>query len=194
MSDDVVNEPLPSNFNRWTWVGPISTDINISTQVLFSLGFIHKRPFTEVFTLPHLIRMDFVSTPCSPWTVHGLCSDCTRTKFWWMSCLTSHPRPSFFFFFESTFYYTTVSNTCTAYSRRSQQVIREEGEEWYKRQSTVTLRDRGCGTQPQRTGTKGAGYGRPVRAKLRQGVGPQLRWLRRRRRSRVAPNQSGNPT
>jgi hypothetical protein len=79
----------------------------------------------------------------------------------------------FFFFFGSTFYYATVYNTCTAYLRRSQQVIREEGKEWYERQSTVTLRDHGCGTQPQRTGAKGAGYGRPVRAKLRQGVGPQ---------------------
>jgi hypothetical protein len=100
----------------------------------------------------------------------------------------------FFFFFESSFYYATVSNTCTAYLRRSQQVIGEKGKEWYKRQSTVTLRDHGCGTQPQRTGVRDAGYGRPVKAKLRQGVGPQLQWLRRRRRSRVALNRSRNPT
>jgi hypothetical protein len=32
---------------------------------------------------------------------------------------------SFFFFFESSFYNATVSNTCTAYLRRSQQVIGE---------------------------------------------------------------------
>jgi hypothetical protein len=69
-----------------------------------------------------------------------------------------------------------------------------EGEDWYERQSTVTLRDHGCGTQPQRTGVKDAGYGRPVRAELCQGVGPQLWWLCRRRRSRVALNRSGNPT
>jgi hypothetical protein len=95
----------------------------------------------------------------------------------------------FFFFFESSFYYATVSNTCTAYLRRSQQVMGEEGEDWYERQSTVTLRDHGCGTQPQRTGVEDTGYGRPGRAKLHQGVGPQLRWLRRRRRSRVALNR-----
>jgi hypothetical protein len=64
----------------------------------------------------------------------------------------------------------------------------------YERQSIVTLRYHGCGTQPQRIGVEDAGYGRPVRAKLRQGVGPQLRWLRRRRRSRVALNRTGNPT
>jgi hypothetical protein len=35
----------------------------------------------------------------------------------------------FFFFFGSTFYYATVYNTCTAYLRRSQQVIIEEGKD-----------------------------------------------------------------
>jgi hypothetical protein len=56
----------------------------------------------------------------------------------------------------------TISNTCTAYLRRSQQVMGEEGKDGYERQSTVMLRDHGCGTQPQRTGVRDAGYGRPV--------------------------------
>jgi hypothetical protein len=88
----------------------------------------------------------------------------------------------------------TVHNTCIAYLRQSLQVIGERGGGLYEGQSDVTLGDHSCGTQPQRTGVKDAGYGRPVRAKLRQGVGPQLRWLRRRQRSRVALNRSGNPT
>jgi hypothetical protein len=74
------------------------------------------------------------------------------------------------------------------------QVIGERGEGLYEGQSDVTLGDHSCRTQPQRTGVKDAGYGRPVRAKLHQRVGPQLRWLRRRWRSRVALNRSGSPT
>jgi hypothetical protein len=70
----------------------------------------------------------------------------------------------------------------------------EIGGGLYEGQSDVTLGDHSCGTQPQRTGIKDAGYSRPVRAKLCQGVGPQLRWLRRRRRSRVALNRAGSPT
>jgi hypothetical protein len=111
--------------------------------------------------------------------------------------LSRWPSPSqlhSFFFFLSTFYNATVHNTCIAYLQQSLQVIGERGEGLYEGQSDVTLGDRSCGTQPQRTGVKDAGYGRPVRAKLRQGVGPQLRWLRRRRRSQVAPNRSGTPT
>jgi hypothetical protein len=100
----------------------------------------------------------------------------------------------FFFFFCSTFYNATVHNTCIAYLRQSLQVIGDRGEGLYEGQSDVTLGDCGCGTQPQRTCIKDTGYGRPVRAKLCQGVGPQPRWLRRRRRSRVALNRSGNPT
>jgi hypothetical protein len=100
----------------------------------------------------------------------------------------------FLFLFLSTFYNATVHNTCIAYLRQSLQVIGERGEGLYEGQSDVTLGDHGCGTQPQRTGVKDAGYGRPVRAKLCQGVGPQLRWLRRRQRSRVALNWSGDPT
>jgi hypothetical protein len=71
---------------------------------------------------------------------------------------------------------------------------RERVEGLYEGQSNVTLGDHGCGAQPQRTGAKGAGYGRPVRAKLCQGVGPQLWWLHRRRRSRVALTRSVSPT
>jgi hypothetical protein len=56
--------------------------------------FVIMGGFVEVFTLPHLICADSVQTLCSPWTVHGLCSDCTRTEFWWMFCLTSRPCPS----------------------------------------------------------------------------------------------------
>jgi hypothetical protein len=99
----------------------------------------------------------------------------------------------FSFFFWSTFYNATVHNTCIAYLRQSLQVMGERGEGLYEGQSVVTLGDRSCGTQPQRTGVRDAGYGRPVRAKLRQGVGPQLRWLRRRQRSRVALNRSEDP-
>jgi hypothetical protein len=99
-----------------------------------------------------------------------------------------------FFCFLSTFYNATVPNTCIAYLQLSLQVIGEKAEGLYERQSIVTLRGHGCGTQPQRTGVRDARYGRPVRAKLRQGVGPQLQWLRRRRRSRVTLNRSGNPT
>jgi hypothetical protein len=78
----------------------------------------------------------------------------------------------FFFFFRSTFYNVTVHNTCIAYLWRSLQVIREGGGGLYEGQSDVTLGDHGCGTQPQRTGVKDAGYSRPVRAKLRQGLAP----------------------
>jgi hypothetical protein len=117
---------------------------------------------------------------------------CSHPSLSWQVC--DNETFFFFSFFFSTFYNATVHNTCIAYLRQGLQVIGEREERLYERQSTVTLRDHGCGTQPQRTGVGDAGYGRPVRAKLRQGVGPQLRWLRRRRRSQVALNRSGNPT
>jgi hypothetical protein len=78
----------------------------------------------------------------------------------------------FFFFFLSTFYNATVHNTCIAYLRQSLQVIGERGEGLYEGQSTVTLRDHGCGTQPQRTGVGDAGYGRPVRPSYARGLAP----------------------